>query len=176
MSELVHVKGLEELKAKFLRLSKESGRKVLRPMTAAGARVVKAAVVENIGSDPRSISGTLKRSAIIKFVAAESNETQVEYIVTFRRGKNQQKHGRDAFYAPWVEHGHKIVPRSAKAKTLRGVLRNRRTLRARRSAAGLKFVRPHPFAAPGFERSKQKALDAMIKRGLIDLDKALSSP
>lgn len=172
MSELVYVKGLEELKRKFALIGKEAGQKILRPGVAAGARVVKAAVVENIGTDPRSRSGTLKRSAIIKYLAAESNQTQVEYIVTFRRGKRAAKRGRDAFYAPWVEHGHKIVPRSGKAKTLRGILRNRRTLRSRRQLATA-MVRPHRFMAPGFERSKVRALKVMIERMSADLDKAL---
>lgn len=172
MSELVHVKGLEELKAKFAQISKDAGRKVLRPGVAAGARVVKAAAVENIGADPKSRSGTLKRSAIIKFLATASNEQQVEYIVTFRRGKKFQKSGRDAFYAAWVERGHKIVPRSKRALTLRGVLRNRRTLKARRASA-FGRVRPHPFLAPGFERSKERALKAMIDRMSADLTKLL---
>ncbi|MGH7785087.1 MAG: hypothetical protein ACREO5_14765, partial [Candidatus Binatia bacterium] len=86
--------------------------------------------------------GTLRRAAITKFVATASNATQVEYIVTFRKGPRQQKGGRDAFYASWVEFGH-----------------------------GGKTAPPHRFLKPAFDRSYYQALavelstmrDALLK-------------
>lgn len=174
MADLQFVKGLDDLKRRLDQIGRETGRKVLRSGVAAGARVVKNAAIAAapVGSSRKGhAAGTLKRAAIIKFVPDMSNDTQVEYIVTFRKGKRQQKYSRDAFYASWVEFGHKIVPRSAKAVSLKGFLRNKRTLRNRRAAATGR-VEPHRFLGPAFESSKQNALTAMvdaIKRGLDKL-------
>lgn len=175
MATLVHVKGLEELKAKFAQLPKDLNAKVLRSGVAAGARVVKAAAIANapIGDSRRGhVAGTLKRAAIIKFLAAGSNDTQVEYIVTFRMGKRQQRFHRDAYYASWVEFGHKTVPRSAKAVNLRGLLRNQRTLRSRRRAASER-VPPHRFLGPAWEATKDAALNAITEATSRALDRAL---
>jgi HK97 gp10 family phage protein len=178
MATLVHVKGLEELKAKFAQLPKDMNAKVLRSGVAAGARVVKTAAIANapIGDSRRGhVAGTLKRAAIIKFLPAASNDTQVEYIVTFRMGKRQQRFHRDAYYASWVEFGHKIVPRSAKALNLKGLLRNKRTLASRREAARRagNRVPPHRFLGPAWEATKDAALQAITEATSRALDRAL---
>lgn len=112
------VRGLPELKAEFARVEKEVRTRVVRRGASAGARTMKTAIAPRIPVR----SGTLKRSLLIKFAREKSNDTQALYVVTFRQGKKLQrgaitKRGgkffkrvlsQDAFYARWVEHGHKL--------------------------------------------------------------------
>lgn len=178
MAELVFVHGLPELKAKLEALPATIATRVLRSAVLAGANVIKEEAIRKAPTGParRGISppGTLKAAAVVKFASQESNATQVEYLVTFRKGKAQRKHGRDAYYASWVEFGHLMVPRSARAETLAGVLRNRRTLRSRRAKAQTsgKRVEPHPFLGPAFEDAKQRALDAIVAQLAAGIAKA----
>lgn len=116
MSAVVH--GLPELKAKFAAVEREVGKVVIRRGAGAGAKTVK----QGIGPFVPVKSGTLKRSLIVKFDRAKSNDTQALYVVTFRQGKRLQKGAvfkrgsryfkrvvsLDAFYAPFVEHGHRV--------------------------------------------------------------------
>ena len=135
MDEFIKLTGLEDLKRRFREIPHEIATKVLRKGVLSGANIVKKAAIQQIGSGepaPQSRSGTLKRAAIVKFIRENSNDTQVEYIVTFRKGKRQQAKGRDAFYASWVEFGH-------------------------RGRGGL-LVPPHRFLKPAFDQSYHQAL------------------
>lgn len=122
MAEIVHVEGLRELKLKLDRLPADLQKKALRGALSAAARQARdaARAAAPIGKGPRRRggrtvpAGTLKRSAMVAFDRRQSNATQAVYRVTFRRGKKQQKGNRDAYYASWVEFGHRIVPRKPK--------------------------------------------------------------
>lgn len=138
MSEFVQISGLEEIKRQLAAVPQEIATKVLRKGVLAGARITKN---EASGAAPQATRpirrklgvvtqpGTLRRAAIVKYLAANSNTTQVEYIVTFRKGRRQQHSGRDAFYASWVEFGH-----------------------------GGKVAPPHRFLKPAFDRTYHQAL------------------
>jgi hypothetical protein len=108
MAETIQIQGIEEMKRQLAALPAEIAKKVLRKGVLAGATLIKKAEIAAIqrGNVVQSRTGTMERAAIVKFMSAQSNDTQVEYIVTFRKGKSQQKKGRDAFYASWVEFGH----------------------------------------------------------------------
>ena len=168
----VEVKGLQELKARLDALPKEVAQRGLRRAVAAGASVIRAAAKKAApvaagpirrGGGKETAPGTLQRGAMAKFIKAESNDTQVFYIVGFRQGKRQQKSNRDAFYASWVEFGHKIVPRRGKGARKGTLARNRRQATA--------SVPPHPYFAPAWEANKQNALDAIQKRLTSELQK-----
>ncbi len=109
MAETIQIQGLEELKRRLAAIPAEIATKVLRKGVLAGATLVKKAEIALIagGSIVKPKTGTLGRSAIVKFISANSNATQIEYIVAFRKGKAQRSKGRDAYYASWVEFGHK---------------------------------------------------------------------
>ena len=112
------VKGMEGLKAEFARIERAVATKVIRRGASSGARVVKAGILPRIPVK----SGTLKRSLLIKYAREKSDATQAVYVVTFRQGKKLQvgavtkRRGKffkrvlsqDAFYARWVESGHKL--------------------------------------------------------------------
>lgn len=173
MSELKYVSGLDALKASFNKAPKDVQTKVLRKSVLAGAAVVKREMVKTapIYSGPQRKSnpqpGTLKRSLVNKFAKDESNETQATYIVTARKGKQEQKRSRNAFYAGWVERGHKVVARrQGKGK---GGLFNQ-TLRARR-AASKTVVQGVEFMKKAYESTKNFALNAIIRRATIELNK-----
>jgi HK97 gp10 family phage protein len=169
----VQVKGLRELQQRLATLPIEIGRKALRKSVAAGASVIRAAAkarapiskgpVRRGNGRPLTPPGTLKRAALIKYVKAESTDTQASYIVAFRKGKRAQKTNKDAFYASWVEFGHKIVPRRGKSARRGTLARNRRGAAA--------SVPPHPYFRPAWESTKSQALIAIETKLAAELKK-----
>lgn len=142
MAEFPPVHGLPELKAKFQALPAEIATKVLRKGVGAAAVLLRnaaqtgapiSAAARRRGSGLKTEPGTLRRAALAKYLSDESNGAQIVYIVTFRKGKGLQKSGKDAFYAGWVNFGHRIVPRSANLRYGRNQRFTR--LKNRRAAA-----------------------------------------
>lgn len=173
------VTGLAGLKAKFDALPDKVARKVLRGGVVAGARIVRAAAAARApvaahaiprGRGRKTAPGTLRRAAIIKFIPEQSNATQVVYFVTFRQGKRQQKSNRDAFYAKWVERGHRIVPRSRRIGTVGGKAVYRKTIRARRAGSS-RSVKGVFFLAKAFAATQSAAVDSMVRNMSRSLDK-----
>lgn len=173
MSEIVTVKGLAELKQRFSEISRASGTKLLRSSVAAGARIVRDAAKANApvsavpirrGRGRVTPPGVLKEAALVKFIREDSNDSQVVYFVTFRQGKQAQKRDRDAFYARFVEFGHKKVPRRGKGRA--------HSLRDRREAASGQVL-PHRFLGPAFNATKGQALDAIIATMRSQFDKVV---
>lgn len=173
MSEFKYISGLEHLKAEFARIPIDAGKKVLRKGASGGATVVRDAVQAAAPIGPLKRKGghqpgTLKRSVLIKFKREDSNDNQAVFIVTFRKGKSAQgglnrkgnvfRLSTDAYYAPWVERGHRIVPRASKFK---GAL-TFGTSKTERRKGGSGSVPPHPFMEPAFNASRDTALAAMI--------------
>lgn len=191
--ELTYVKGLPELAAHLKTLPAKIRRTCLRNGVAAGARLVRDQAKRNapISSGMRLRKGTariggkrvqgqykvppgtLRRAALLKFVKEESNDTQVNYIVTFRKGRNQQARGRDAFYASWVEFGHKIVARFKGKYTdykIRG--RGRLTgisLRRRQATASGRRTKGARFLTSAIDQLQATARDRMIRTIRTDL-------
>lgn len=165
--------GLDELRRTFAQLPGDLGKKVLRRGAGAGARVIKPAVIEEAPQAARPHrkgvpTGVLKRAAIIKFVREQSNDEQATYIVTFRQGKKAQRAGKggtnvDAYYAKYVERGHKIVPRSKRI----GIDRRGRAINAvtkrQRQKESNRFVPGKFFFAKAVERTQAAALRAMVE-------------
>lgn len=170
--------GLDELKARFALLPTDISKKVLRKMGSAGARVIKTAVIAGtpVAAQPhrRGVSpGLLRRAAIIKFVREQSSVDQATYIVTYRQGKKAQSIGKrqvnlDAFYARWVERGHKIVPRSKRVGTRGGKARYAESKRARQQKAAGRVAGLFFFAA-ALRVSQAKALTAMVDTGSSEI-------
>ena len=181
MAVTVTVHGLPELKAMFARIPAEVGKKVLRRGVSAGTKIVKKAVlirtpISKAGERKRGKfavqPGTLRRALLIKFVREQSGDTQAMYFVTFRQGRTQQKGGRDAYYAKWVERGHKNVARY-KGKYTDYKIRGRGRLHGltlRRKAATT-YTPPHPFLAPGFAASQGQATRAIVDTMLAEIKK-----
>jgi HK97 gp10 family phage protein len=155
MAITVEVRGLRELRAKMQQVNRDLRNKGARRAIGTAAGLVKRTVVS--GAPVRS--GTLRRAALVNYRRKESTDTRTVYVVTFRRGKRYQpkagKSGklslnRDAYYAGWVEFGHRIVPRRHKsAKHKRSVATGR--------------VEGRHMLRDGFVRSVSPALAVITK-------------
>ena len=164
MAELVHIKGLTELKRAMQALPEKISRNVLRASVNAGARVVRDqarinAPVLNTAVPGHQPPGTLKRSIVTAFISEKSNAQQATYFVTVRQGKKYRGQGRhqnksqDAFYGAWVELGHHYV--APKPKTT-----NWKRHRHHQHTSGV-FVPAHPFLRPAFEAKKYQSVQAI---------------
>lgn len=174
---LARLDGLPEFKRALEQLSARVSTRVLRASAAAGARVVRSAVrsaapVGRYAGKKRGFGrvtppGVLKAAIITKFARERSTHEQASYLVTVRRGRGRGKGARagDAYYARWVEEGHRIVPRRGRA--LSGT-----SLRTRRQGATGR-VRPYPFHRPGTEASAGAAVRAMRQRMTEEFIKVL---
>ena len=178
MAVTVTVRGLPELKGMFARITVEVGAKVLKRGVSSGAKIVKRAVL--VAAQPLRKSGTLARSIIVKSIPEESNATQSVYYVLARKGKYLQKgqeYGKadaqgkrkkraessDAYYAAWVERGHRNVARYKGKYTdykIRG--KGRLTGLRRRRAASTTSTKAHPFMSTGFASAKTLAAQKMV--------------
>ena len=182
MSDIIaRLDGVPEFQRALKQISQRVSTRVLRATAAAGARVVRKAIREaapvgNYAGKKRgggrvTPPGVLKNAIISKFAKERSGPDQATYLVTVRRGLGRGKGARagDAYYARWVEEGHRIVPRRS-GSFLRGS-----TLRTRRAAAaqGGARTRPYPFHRPGTEASAAAATSAMRERMAVELVKAL---
>lgn len=104
----VKIHGLAELSRTLKALPNRVRKNILRRAVSAGAAEVRKQA--KINAPVRT--GTLRRAAYIKYLNRNSNNNQVTFITSFRRGKKEQSVGkkglnRDAYYAPFVEFGHR---------------------------------------------------------------------
>jgi hypothetical protein len=183
---VVRVDGLRELSAALQRMPAKIGKNVLGAALRAGAREIqrpaqRAARALNrtpVANRPkhRPVAGTLAKSVVV--VRDRRNQlsaSEPAVMIWVAKGKKYSKKGRDAYYSPWVELGHKIVPRAARgAPPSTGervvVYQNRRgtTIRRRLKFARLglrqrrkdatKRVPAYPFLGPAAEQNYQRAL------------------
>lgn len=126
----------------------------LRAATFAGAEVFRDEAKRNAQSHIQT--GTLWRNIIaVRLVEESDGALRQVYKVTVRKGRYG---GEDAYYARWVEKGHKFVPRKKK-----GV-----PWKAHRAAAELEYgnarVPAHPYMRPAYESRKGAAVEAMTKK------------
>lgn len=182
MAELVHIKGLTELKRALQTLPKNISRNVLRASVNAGARVVRDQARINAPLLHEALPkhqppGTLKRSIITAYIPEKSNAQQATYFVTVRQGKRYRGQGKhqnksqDAFYGAWVELGHHYV-----APKPQGI--NWKRHRNHQHTTGV-FVPAHPFLRPAFESQKYRSVEAMrqymLSRLATEVEKARRS-
>jgi HK97 gp10 family phage protein len=131
------VEGLRQLGERMRKLSKDVAIKDARASTAAGAQVVKKAVQGKVRSNPSIDTGSLLASVIVKRLPKRDTTLTSEHIVTFRgRGKVSKKTGVKQAEAPHARH----------------------------IEFGTVNMAAEPVLRPGFDQSKQQALDAMVKK------------
>jgi hypothetical protein len=157
---LLRVSGFPEVLARLDRFSDKVQTRISRKAVVAGAQII--ARVARHGARRRT--GVLKAAIFAHYSPKRSRKEQVVVaLVRARSGKKQRdrvsKKGkkladRDAYYAGWVEFGHRIVPRdlSPDAKLVSKKERNRR-LKQRRSNSKTR-VRDYPFLAPAYRGTK----------------------
>lgn len=172
----LRVEGLEAVASQLGAFDAKTARNILRRSTAAGARIIRDKIKETapVAASPHKRAwgiippGTIKRSPVAVWARELSEQTDQVYIVTLRRGKKHQrasKANKDAYYWPWVEYGHKIVPRKAKGSA-------KQSWKARRSEA-TRMVAPRPFFNPAVDASSSAASAAIVERLKQEIVKAI---
>jgi hypothetical protein len=149
---------LPDFKKQLDLLAKGFEKQVVGPALSAAGKVFKAAVVANAEARRETkyhkdhVPGTLAR-AIYSYRLRNPKTGTVEMKVSFRKGKAQQKFGRDAYFGKFLEEGW--IPRGPGQK-IRGGRRSKALQRQR--LAHLKISRP--FIRPAFDASAPAALSA----------------
>jgi hypothetical protein len=173
----LRVEGLEAIANQLGAFDARTARNILRRSTAAGARIIRDKIKETapVATSPHKRAwgvippGTIKRSPVSVWARELSVQDDQVYIVTLRRGKKHQrasKANKDAYYWPWVEYGHKIVPRKAKNSA-------NQTWKARRTSA-TRMVEPRPFFIPAVNASSEAASAAIVDRLKQEIVKAMT--
>lgn len=174
MSGYFAVTGLKEALAKLESVSVKMRRQVSRKAVTAAARVIATEARRNA---PRR-TGVLKRAIFGHYSTRRSRRDVVAVaLVRARSGKKEanrvNKKGkrlasRDAYYAGWVEFGHKIVAR-------RGSRNAPIQLRQRREAASAvtaKRVEGREFMGKAYRSHRERGLQTMVETMKNGLDEA----
>jgi len=163
--QTVQVRGLSELSQRLRALPEKIARNALRSGVNAGARIIRDAYKGKINNR----TGTLRRAAVTKFIREESNDQQATYYVVPRKGKKLRRTGKrgqnlsaDAYYASWVEFGHRIVSRRGKVSGW--------TIRSRRSSA-TGTVPARRWLTQAYEQNKERSLTAIQNKITDNLSK-----
>lgn len=165
MDITIQLKGFAELAAALREMPDNVNRNALRAAVNSGAAIVRDEAKLRAPVE----TGTLRRAMYVKQIRELSGTTRQTFYIGARQGKKERAVGkkkvnRDAYYARWVEGGHKIVPRGSKATTALNRLGRRITgLTIRRNAAQ-GFVPPHEFLQPAFKAKIGAATDAMATK------------
>lgn len=115
---------------KLQQIEPKLARNILRTAVRAGGNIVRNAARDRI----KSRSGLLRREVRTVVRRGKPGET-VASVGVFARGKKG-----DAFYALFVEKGHRIVPRGGRIRSLQ--------IRRRMAKQAGGRVKPHPFLLP----------------------------
>jgi HK97 gp10 family phage protein len=150
MANTIDIKLTGDMMEGLNRLAEAANEPVLRATCFAGALVF----LEEAKRRVPVKTGTIKKNLIIKRLTEKAIKGQSEsYIVTVRKGKNGNE--GDAYYAPWVEDGHKVVGKKGKGSTWKA------HRKAMETEYGTSKVGAKPFIRPAWDAVKQEAIDAM---------------
>jgi HK97 gp10 family phage protein len=156
----VKILGARELyEALSTKIPREMETKVLQRALSAGTKIVAQAARRNVvrgGSFPKRITGTLAKAIYAAKSKFDQSSTFVVRVVGVRKGKRAAKKGRDAWYGPLVEFGHRARPRKSDANLI----------------GPAKPVPPHPFMRPAWDENKDKALQAILTALRTEIEKA----
>ena len=175
-SVIAEVRGFPETLAKLEAASVKMRRVISRRVVVAGARVIAAQARRNA---PRR-AGVLKRAIFGHFSPRRSRRDQVAVALVRARSGNREgkrrtskgKTNRDAYYAGWVEFGHRIVQKFKGRYTdykPRGI--GRLTGISKRRRESNSSVPGRPFLATAYKSEGQKAfveMERVARAGLIE--------
>lgn len=142
MADEVKIVGMRELyEALSTKIPRNMEAKVLQKALAAGTAVTLKQARRNAPKD----TGVLRRALFAKRSRFGQSPTMEVRIIGVRKGKKAQKNNRDAYYARWIEYGHR-------ART------------SKRFPGPPVFVPAQPFLRPAFESTKNQALQAILAK------------
>lgn len=135
-------------------LAAEKGEAMLRAGGYAGASLLRDEAV--INAKKNAITHVLERNIIVKRRDEKSDGAKSQtYIVVVRKGKVNSE--GDAYYANWVEEGHKIVGKKAKGVTWKA----HRAAAAMKAEFGNSQVPAHPYMRPAWTSLKGSVIEVM---------------
>lgn len=156
------LRGFESLDQALQQVEPRMQRNILRTGIRAACNVIRDAAQRGA---PQGERGLLRRSIRTVVRRGRPGEARGSVGVFAPSGKAaQKKNAAWAFYAMWVELGHRIIPRLPKGARVR--LQKLRE----RLAAGT--VRPRPFLLPALYAKQEEAkqvLEAHIRERLDEL-------
>lgn len=140
--------GLSEVLQRF---ESEFVQKLVYTGAAAAARVIYDEVRLNTSGSrpgtPKMVTATLHNNIYMTKIPEESNETRAVYLVSFRKGSKQAKHGY------LVEFGHAMPYRVVMLKNGDWITLKSQPLTPPRR------VKPFPFLRPAFEGHMPRAIN-----------------
>lgn len=170
----VEIKGMREL---YIALSTKlprnmEGRLLQKALAAGTAPLVKQArsnIRGQVAEDfvgppvpyPRSRTGTLKRAIYASRGKTSTPEKEVR-IVSVRRGGRAAKRGLDAYYARWVEYGHRVGRKGKRLSRTSDVAPSGR-------------VMPKPFMRPAWDTTQRQSLDRITDGLRVQLERAIAA-
>ena len=133
-----------------------------------GNRAYRVAYVSMARKEGKTVQpGALKRGAFYFFARRDSSANQAVFRVTYRR--------KTAFYAPWVEYGHRIVARFKGKYTdypVRG--KGRLTGLSQRRRASTGRVPPHPWFEAAARSAAARTIDVQVEAGELEVRKIVN--
>lgn len=154
--------GADQLLAKLRDMPQNIARNALKSAVGLAAGVIRDEAISRIGTNPKSITGTLQRSLYTKQIRELSGPEKQTFYVGARQGKKWAHVGKknvnkDAFYAKWVELGHftRRIKNSNRGE------RNNAALEAAVRSGKIKWVQGRPFLVPAFIARKETAIRVM---------------
>jgi HK97 gp10 family phage protein len=137
----IHVSGLRELGEAMRELKSDVALRTAGSMTGAAAQVVKKAAIGNVIRSPSIETGSLRDSIITKKIPKSQTQLTSEHIVTVRgRGKLIRRGKKKGTRQTSAPHGSFVE-------------------------FGTEHMQAEPFLKPALANNKEKAIEAMVKRG-----------
>jgi HK97 gp10 family phage protein len=159
----VKVRGIKELIEAFGKASEELRGPAARRALGQAANLIS----KNARQQVRSRSGNLRRAIVARYSRRRSDPTKQQValvrIIGGRGGRTNRKgQNVDGYYAPWVEKGHRIIPKR-QSYTYAGIALKRGTLKAARQRAGnARRTRAVQFLENAYRGTRGIALQKII--------------
>lgn len=162
----LNMRGIEAVLDNLAQQSDKVQNRVARKAGLAGARVI---VRKAKSLAPRK-RGVLRRALVAHTSRKRTRPgVVVTALVRVRSGRKEARRvtksgksaSRDAYYAGWVEFGHKIVRRGER----------RASIRRRRGRSEDERVKGYPFLEPAYASTQQQTLDAIAAEATKELAK-----
>lgn len=151
MAKTVEIKFTGDVFKGLNALSAKGGELMLRSGGFAGAAVLRDQAVKN--AQKSVVTGILQKNIIVKRREEKSDGAfRQNYIVVVRKGKFNVD--GDAYYANWVEEGHKIVGKKPKGVTWK-------VHRAAAAEYGSSRVPAYPYMRPAWDSLKGSLIEVM---------------
>jgi HK97 gp10 family phage protein len=157
----IKFEGLRELDDKLKTMGDLAAKRIVRDALRAGAEITQAAIQERAPVRPGLPSGTaLPPGALAADIELYIGEEDGWPAAIVRPGK------WTAYAADWVEYGHRLI-KGGYNKLVGGG-------KHRGQGKEIGEVRAYPFIRPGYEASREAAVQVLVKTAIDEVEKEAS--